>query len=121
MTDTIHIHGLKLEVAIGFHHVEKGIKQTVEAELSIESDFRQGPQDDSHTGLVDYYELERRLRAHASTRSYELLEALAVDLARQTIAAHPNVRVRVRLTKHPLDMPGISSVSVECVREKSDF
>jgi FolB domain-containing protein len=121
VADTIHIHGLKLEVRIGFHEVELNRTQPLRADLSIETDFRHGPQEDRRTGLVDYYELERRLRAHVSDRKYDLLEALAVDLARSVIAAHPSVRVRVRVTKLPLDMPGIEAVSAECVRDAKDF
>ncbi len=97
------------------------MKQTIIADLALQTDFRLGPQEDRHTGLVDYYELERALRAHVSTKSYDLLEALAADLARQVIAVHPSVRVHVRVTKRPMDMAGLDSVSVECVRSKADF
>jgi dihydroneopterin aldolase len=121
VADTVHIHGLKRDVVIGSHEVELDRTQSLRADPSIETDFRHGPQKDERTGFIDCYELERRLREHVRGRKYDLLEALAVDLARSGVTAHPSVRVRVRLTKHPLDMTGVEAVSAECVREKGDF
>ena len=61
------------------------------------------------------------LRAHVAGRRYALIEALAVDLAREILQLHPEVAARVRVTKHPLDMPRVACVAVECVRTAADF
>jgi dihydroneopterin aldolase len=120
-SDLVCCNGLSLEVRIGFHDHERRIRQRVLVDLAIETDFRKGTGSDRHEGLVNYYELARRLQGHVADREYDLLEAFAVDLARQVIAAHPDVRVRVRAEKRPFDMPSVVSVSVECTRTAADF
>jgi dihydroneopterin aldolase len=120
-SDIVHCNGLELSVEIGFHAVELGIKQKLEVDLTLECDFDVGPHRDEMGGLVDYYEISRHLVDHVASRRYALVEALAVDLAREVIRMHPTVRARVRVTKRPLDMPYVRSVGVECVRTAADF
>jgi FolB domain-containing protein len=93
----------------------------VVVDLTIETDFRVGPDRDDHKGLADYYEIARLLEGHVAARRYELVEALAVDIARVVLRAYPTVRVRVRINKRPLDMPRARVVGVECVRTADDF
>lgn len=120
-SDIVHCNGLELDVEIGFHAVEQGIKQKLEVDLTLECDFREGPARDEMQGLVDYYEISRHLTRHVEGRRYALIEALAVDLAREVLRMHPTVRTRVKIVKKPLDMPYVRSVGVECVRTAADF
>ena len=119
--DLVFCQGLELDVEIGFHDIELGIKQTVLVDLTLEADFNAGPARDDHAGLVDYYEIARQLEAHVEGRRYDLIEALVVDLARVVIRLHPATRARVRVTKRPLDMKRTRTVAVECVRTAADF
>lgn len=119
--DIVFCHGLELDIEIGFHDVEIGVRQTVVVDLTIETDFRVGPDRDDHKGLADYYEIARLLEGHVAGRRYELVEALAVDIAGVVLRAYPTVRVRVRINKRPLDMPRARLVGVECVRTADDF
>jgi dihydroneopterin aldolase len=119
--DKVFCHGLDLDVEIGFHDIEIGVKQTVAVDLTIETDFRAGPDRDVREGLADYYEIARLLEKHVAGRRYDLVEALAVDLARVVLRANPTVMVRVRIHKRPLDMPRARVVGVECVRTAEDF
>jgi dihydroneopterin aldolase len=122
VTDTVYCNGLRLAVRIGFHEFERRIHQAVKVDLAMETDFRTGPSRDQHTGLVDYYLVTRHLIGHVKDRSYDLIEALAEDMARQVFAVAPQVgRVKVRITKNPLDMPEVESVGVECVRTPADL
>lgn len=121
MHDTIHLNGLALTVEVGFHAAELGVTQTVHVDLAIECDFTSGPQRDEFTGLVDYFELVQHLERHVVGRRYALIEALAVDLAREVVRRHPPVRARVRVTKRPLAMSQVASVAAECVRSAADF
>ena len=119
--DLVHCQGLELDVEIGFHDVERHVRQTIRVDLAMETDFGAGPARDDHAGLVDYYEIASHLTRHVAGRRYDLIEALAVDLARQVLAHSLAHAVRVRITKHPLDMPRVASVGVECVRSRADF
>jgi dihydroneopterin aldolase len=121
MPDTVYCNELALSVEIGFHKVELGVKQTVHVDLELACDFGKGPSRDDMEGLVDYYVIAGHLERHVEGRRYALIEALAVDLAREVIRLFPSVRVRVRVTKRPLDMPRVGSVAVECVRTAADF
>jgi dihydroneopterin aldolase len=121
MRDTIRITGLKLDVEVGFFAAERGVTQRLVADVAVETDFKAGPQDDRRSGFVDYAELERKLRERVTGRKFELIEAVASELSREALTLHPSARVHVRVTKRPLDMPGIDSVSAECVREAKDF
>jgi FolB domain-containing protein len=119
--DTLRWNGLVLRVRIGFHDFERTIVQAVRLDLEVQTDFREGPERDRKDGLVDYYELAAELVAHVEARSYDLIEALAVDVAREVVKRHPRVVARVRVYKKPIDLPMLESVTAECVRSAKDF
>jgi dihydroneopterin aldolase len=113
--------GLELDVEIGFHEIELGIKQTISVDLALEADFHPGSARDELEGVVDYYEIWRLLEREISGRRFRLVEALAVEIARVVLRAYPHVTARVRVTKRPLQMPRTREVGVECVRTAEDF
>lgn len=121
MSDVVYCNQLALDIEIGFHEVELGVKQTVHVDLELSTNFGSGPASDNFAGLVDYYVIANHLTAHVAGRRYALIEALAVDLAREILKLYPEVSARVRIVKHPLDMPSVRSVAVECVRTAADF
>ena len=120
-TDTVHCNALEPSVEIGFHAVEQGVKQRLLVDLTLTCDFGSGPARDEHAGLADYYTIASHIERHVEARRYQLVEAVAVDIAREIVRLHPTVSARVRVTKHPLDMPRVRSVAVECVRSAADF
>jgi dihydroneopterin aldolase len=113
--------GLRHKVRIGFHEFERNIEQALKVDLALQTDFSLGPARDQHQGLVDYYVLTQRLQAFVQDRVYDLIEALAVDLARESLKLFPGVTVRVKVHKLPLDMPMVDGVAVEVVRSAADF
>ncbi|WP_434426079.1 dihydroneopterin aldolase [Nannocystis pusilla] len=120
-SDVVYCNQLALDIEIGFHEIERGVKQTVHVDLELATNFGRGPASDDFAGLVDYYVIANHLAAHVEGRRYALIEALAVDLAREVTKLYPEATVRVRIVKHPLDMPRVRSVAVECVRSAADF
>lgn len=120
MQDVVSLEGLALTVQIGFHPAELGVMQTVHVDLAVWCDFDEGPARDEFTGLVDYFVIAGHLARHVEGRAYSLIEAMAVDLAREVIGLYPAARVRVRVTKRPLGMPGVA-VAAECVRSAQDL
>ena len=55
------------------------------------------------------------------SRRWNLIEAVAEAIARLLCERFRVSRVRVRVTKHPLDMPDARAVAAECWREPADF
>src|SRR5690242_9093357 len=121
MRDTVHCSGLRLNVQIGFHPHERERLQQVEVDLSIETDFRAGPERDDHQGLVDYERVVLALQASVLGKRFDLIEALAVHLTREVLRLHPTTQVRIRVTKRPAGLPQVGSVSAECIRTASDW
>src|ERR1700679_896215 len=97
--DLVVCQGLSLRVRLGFHDYERKIEQAGRVDLTMETDFRAGPARDRREGLLDFYELTRHLEQHVAGKLYEVVEALAVDLAREVLATTPAGKVRVRVTK----------------------
>ena len=119
--DLVHCHGFTLRVRIGFHDYERQIEQAVRVDLTMETDFCQGPERDIRKGLIDYYDLTRHIEQHVKGKVYDLVEALAVDLCREVLSKSPAEKVRVRVTKTPLDIPMVEHIWVECERTSADF
>lgn len=119
--DIVFCQGLELSVEIGFHEVELGKKQTVLVDLTLEAPFAANVIEDRLEGLVDYYTISCHLERDVAGRRYQLIEALAVDIARVVVRLYPHVTARVRVQKMPLDMPRVRVVGVECVRSAADF
>lgn len=121
--DRVHGVGFSYECHIGFHDYERQIRQRVVVDFEAETDWRAVARQDNPdpAALVDYYEVNRRVRELVEHRAYNLVEALAEDVARLLCASFPVSRVRVRATKTPFGMPNAVAVSVECWRSPEDF
>lgn len=122
MNDRVHGTGFSYDCRIGFHEYERHIRQRVVIDWEAETDWRAAARADRPKGLVDYYEANLKITALVEGKEYRLIEALAEDVARLLIDEFPPiVRVRVKVTKAPFDMPNVGSVAVECWRAREDF
>lgn len=122
MRDTIHCAGLKLPVLIGIHAHEQGKPQTIEVDLAVETNFRAGTERDERSTMIDYQLLVERLEKSTQGRHFDLVEALAVHLAKETLTMYRFAdAVSVKVMKRPDGMPQVSWVGAECVRSRSDF
>ena len=121
MRDRVHGTGFGYDCRIGFHEYELGIRQRVLVDFEAETDWRRVAQQDVPEGLVDYFEVHRALQRRLEGRSYRLIEAMAEDAARLICQNFPVSRVRVKVTKQPINVPNIGLVAVECWRTPSDF
>jgi 7,8-dihydroneopterin aldolase/epimerase/oxygenase len=113
--------GLSYDCRIGLREYERHIKQRVLIDFEAETDWRHNGSSDDPAGIVDYYEVNRRVGRALASREYNLIEAVAEDVARVLCTGFPVQRVRVKVTKTPFDMPNVTAVAVECVREPADF
>jgi dihydroneopterin aldolase len=121
MNDRVHGTGFSFDVRIGFHEYERHIRQRIVIDWEAETDWKEAARADRARHLVDYYEANLAMQRLVEGKEYRLIEALAEDVARLLIADFPVVRVRVRVTKAPFDMPNVGSVAVECWRSREDF
>ncbi len=121
MKDKVIGTALSFDCHIGFHDYERQILQRVVVDFEAWTDFRRNALEDDPDGIVDYYEVNRALVEHIGARSYQLIEALAEDVARILCTRFPVGRAKVRVTKAPFDMPNVGSVAVECERVPEDY
>jgi thioredoxin reductase (NADPH) len=121
--DIAFCQALELDVEIGDHESEPGRKQTVLVDLTIEAEPCAGPEGDTLQLRVNYHEVWRLLNEYIAGRRYERVEALAVDIARLVIGAHPmaRARARVQMKARPPGMQHTGALGVECVRTAADF
>jgi dihydroneopterin aldolase len=113
--------GLSFDCRIGFRPYERSIKQRVLIDFDVETNWRRNGSLDDPTGIVDYYKVNRRIEDLLRNAEYQLIEAVAEDVARLICSEFPVISVRIRVTKTPFDMPNVAAVAVECTRRPEDF
>lgn len=113
--------GMVFPCRIGFLPLELHILQDVVVDFEVETDWRAAAALDAPEGLVDYAEVHRRLGARIAAGRWQLIERLAEDLAEEILRGFPVSQVRIRVTKHPLDLPRVGAVAVECTRRLADL
>ena len=121
LNDRVLGYSFSFDCRIGFRDYERQIRQRVLVDFEAETDWRRNGTQDDPIGIVDYYEINRRIGEVMAEREYKLIEAVAEDVARLICTEFPVVRVRVRVQKTPFDMPNVEAVAVECVREPRHF
>ena len=98
--DTVFIDGLRLRLVIGVFEWERHIRQTVLLDLEAEADLRRAAQSDELRHTVDYKAIAQRLKEHAESRPFSLLETLAEEMATIVLQEFPAVMsVKVKLSK----------------------
>lgn len=120
--DRVHGMGLHHACRIGFHPHEQTILQRLRIDFEAETDWRRTARADDETlGLVDYSEVDKAVGELVQARSWRLIEAVAEAVAELICRRFPVEAVRVKVTKHPVDMPEVEGVAVECWRHREDF
>jgi dihydroneopterin aldolase len=119
--DRVLGRGMRFPCRIGFYPAELGIRQEIEVDFEAETDWRPAAQRDEPRAVVDYAQVHRRLAATVAGGSWNLIEALAEELARLICTEFAVSGVRLRVTKRPLDLANVDAVAVECWRCPTDF
>jgi len=112
---------LSFPCRVGVADYEREIVQPLLVDFEVETDWRQAALHDDPSLIVDYLAISRGIAGLLKGRSYKLIEAVAEDVARLICTEFPVMRVRVRVTKTPFDMPNAAAVAVECQRRPEDF
>ena len=81
MTDRIIIRDLRVRAVVGVNRWEKAAPQVVGVDLEIGVDAAKAAAADEIAATVDYKRVSRDLAALAESRSFELIETLAEEIA----------------------------------------
>ena len=105
---TIRVNDLRLYARHGVHPHEK--EQEQEFVFDVELDVGERGTGDRLAEAVDYREIAPLIQAVSDARSYDLIEALANDVAAALLDRFTPAAVRVTVTK-PAVQPGVVSVT----------
>ena len=105
---TIRVTELELQARHGVHPHEK--EQAQAFVFDIELDVGERGTTDRLSDAVDYREIPKVVQAVSDARSYDLIEALAHDVASALRQRFEPLAVRVTITK-PAVKPGVVSVT----------
>jgi len=97
--DIVFIRELRADAVIGVYDWERSIRQTLVLDLEMAWDNRPAAAGDALGAALDYAAVSSRVIACIEGSSYQLLEALAEDLAALVLAEFGVPWLRLRLCK----------------------
>ena len=119
MPDMIWLYGVECRSKIGVPPAERSRRQKVLVDAGLEVDARPAASRDDFRRAVDYWAVEKLIRASAEAGERCLLETLAERLAADILRAQPLVAAAtVRVHKTPAVMPKTREVVVEIRRTR---
>lgn len=110
----IWVRGIKCKAKVGVPDWERKKPQTIVVDVGLEVDIKKAAASDDVRETVDYWSLEKAVRARAAKGEYRLLERLAWELC--DLARRFDRRVKsasVHAKKKPAVMPLCDEVAVE--------
>lgn len=112
--DCIVIRDLRVDALIGFHKRERHAPQTLTFDLEIGIANRAVFESDKVADCIDYDKVATRVREIATARHYNLVEALADQVAAAILREFGAASVKVSLAKiGVLKGAGFVGVSIE--------
>lgn len=115
----VNIRGLEPEAVIGCYDWERKIKQRLMIDLAMTTDFKAAAESDDLPDALDYAAISEQVISFVEKAEFQLLEALAVAIARDIFKTWPISQLRVDIDK-PGAVPTASSVGVSLTVEASD-
>ncbi|MFU8764168.1 MAG: dihydroneopterin aldolase [Haliea sp.] len=97
--DIVFIRELRADAVIGVYDWERSIRQTLVLDLEMAWDNRPAAAGDAIEHALDYAAVSSRLVSYIESSSYQLLEALAEDLAALVLGEFGVPWLRLRLCK----------------------
>ncbi|MFP4135637.1 MAG: dihydroneopterin aldolase [Candidatus Acetothermia bacterium] len=114
--DKIKINGISVGAIIGTEDYERESRQELILNLTIFTDLERAGETDDLMYTIDYAELESRIREAVRNSSYQLVEALAEEVAIMALESPRAKRVKVAVKK-PAALNMTKSAEVEITRE----
>ena len=81
MADRVSGHGFRYDCKVGFSESERAEAQSIRVDFEARTDWRKSAMADHAYGIVVYAEVDRRLSALVTGRSWRLIEAIAEAIA----------------------------------------
>lgn len=109
--DIVYIRDLKIDTVIGIFDWERRIRQTISLDLEMAFDIRPAAASDNIADALDYKAVAKRLIGFVEAAEFQLVEALAEQVA-SIVREEFGVRwLRLRLSK-PGALRGAQDVGV---------
>ena len=115
ISDIVFINGLAIDATIGVYDWERTIKQRLVLDLDMYFDIKQAASSDDLSHALDYSAVSQRIISFVEASSYQLLEALAEQVASIVMAEFSVSGLRLRINK-PGAVPEASGVGLLIVR-----
>lgn len=117
--DLIWLNGVECRCRVGVPAAERRKPQKVLVDVGLELDLEPAARGDDMRLSVDYWAVEKLVRATAEAGERALVETLASRLARELLRTQALAcAVTVRVRKKPAVMPRTREVAVELRRER---
>ncbi len=121
MRDKIIMAGMQFYARHGVFPEEKAMGQKFIVDLEIRLDLRQAGRTDDLNRTLNYADIYAVVKNITTGRSFNLVEALAEEIAHEILEHYPSEQVLVRIKKPHAPISGIFDyVGVEIVRGKYD-
>ena len=115
MNDLVLIEGLTVETVIGVFDWEREIQQRLIIDLELYTDISKAASTDNLQDTLDYKAISDAAIAFAENSEYQLIEALAEDLASLILADFSVRKLGLRVSK-PGAVPEAENVAIKIVR-----
>ena len=117
-SDTIFVHGLEIETIIGVYDRERNTKQVVLIDLEMAIPHSNAASSDDLRHTVDYATVSSRITSEVEATQYQLIEALAENVAALVLREFAVDEIRLKLSK-PGAVKNASNVGIILHRSKS--
>lgn len=98
--DIVYLHDLKVRTTIGAFEWERHIRQTLSLDLDMGYDIRKAGSSDSLADTLNYKAVAKRLSGFIEASEFELVEALAENVAEIVLNEFDVSWLRLRVNKH---------------------
>lgn len=117
--DEVRLEGVECRVHLGVPAEERRRRQKVLVDVILETDCSKPAAADDFRLAVDYWAVEKAVRAEAEARERRLCETLAEQLAALVLKTQPRASaVTIRVHKKPFVMPKTRDVVVSIRRTR---
>ena len=117
-SDTIFLHGLKVETIIGIEDWERRIHQTVSIDLEMGADIRRAAETDNIDNTLNYKAVAKRVQKFVAESEFQLVETMAEKIADLVLQEFEVPWIQVRISK-PGAIRGANDVGVLIHRARS--
>jgi 7,8-dihydroneopterin aldolase/epimerase/oxygenase len=116
--DWLLLRGIQAYGHLGVTQKERDLGQRVEADVELAYPPVRARRPDTLDAVIDYEELHRVVRVQIEQSRCRLLETLAEELALALLAQFDAERVRVRVRKLHIPVPGFNAVPEVAVERR---